>query len=187
MQKQFKDQIIPDEISNICYGFYFVNKDKFDGINTDSFNYNYLKHYNDYVMFGKNIINRDLHNRYEWKIECNKYCGRMGIIDETNNASQTILKLNRVTDIGRHPNIIACGSNGGRYMGYTFGKRDSSLDNFISGDKDTVTITVDFRANEVIFQSEYGNKEEVKLLSTDINKVRFIASFGYHNSSVKIV
>ena len=185
MQKEFGDKIIPEEIGNVCFDFYFMERDRFHVNDDIIFEYDSKVYKNDYNIMGQHRVVRGKENEYEWKLEISgTYSGRLGIIDDTNLASHNI---DHGQDIGRNIDVVCVGGHGGRYIGYVYGKPDTELKRFLHPDGDIITVAVSYINDTVTFKSQKNSKEIVRELREGINAVRFIALFGFRQSTMKVL
>ena len=185
MQKEMKDIIIPDEIGLICFGFYYIKSDRFV-VNDDTiFEFDRDKYADGYHILGQMKVDRELMDEYEWKIETTaSYLGRFGIIDDTNNASS---KLKDGRWIWQNPDVISVATENGFWSGSYFGTSNlRELGKFIGHKGDIVTIHVNYKENNVTFQSQNANKKAVKKLKEGMDVIRFVAEFR-GNTTMKIL
>eukprot|EP01084_Bolivina_argentea_P237098 398571_1 len=103
----------------LCYN----NVDCFSINNDTIFHYKQNEHGNYLHILGTQTIERKYTVEHEWKIKPNNsFIGVFGIVDDTNNGSQT---LKRKSTIYMNPNVVIVGSRyGGGYCGSLFGKTD---------------------------------------------------------------
>eukprot|EP01083_Nonionella_stella_P277610 943704_1 len=126
-------------------------------------------------------------NQYEWIIETTEsFTGRLGIIDETNDASE---QLTNGTSIYCNANIAIVGTYNdkvnNRYHGTLFGKDHSDLKGFVQPG-DTTTIRLDYANNTVTFISKIKNAQICKPISHTIESVRFIADIYSYDATITL-
>eukprot|EP01083_Nonionella_stella_P300918 1029829_1 len=163
-----------------------IDIDSFRNNKSLVFNYNKETHGHSYHVFGSNKIKRAHMNQYEWIIETTEsFAGRLGIIDETNDASE---QLTNGTSIHINANIAIVGTRndkGNTYAGTLFGTNPSELSGFVQAG-DTTTIRLDYANNTVTFISKIKNAQICKPISHTIESVRFIADIYYYDATITL-
>ena len=186
MQQLLKHKVIPAEIANICFEFYFIKRDRFTVNDDVIFEFDREKYPIGFRMVGTERIDRNVMNVFEWKIQTSKsFVGRIGIIDDTKNASK-YLKSGDQKWLWEHEDAITVGTSICGWTGGIFGSsHDPDLARFIAYG-DIVTIYLNFETNTVKFESEDSGKTATKNLRDGMDIVRFVVEFD-KNAIIKIL
>ena len=160
-----------------------MEKDCFDVNNDIVFNYNHQQHGNAYHVFGKQKIKRDSMLEYKWIIQTSdSFEGRLGIIDDTNNASN---QQKNGSSIHGHKAVAVVGTHYGGYHGTLFGSDIIEMRQFIMK-SDLITIHLSYANNTITFKSKNRNKAIIKTLRDGVECIRFIADIYSKKSTIKL-
>ena len=173
------DKIIPDDIVFICLKFYFMKKDCFAINNAKSFNYIPDEHGYCYHIFGTELIERGVYNKYKWIIETsNSFGGRFGIID-----NKYIDKIKDGSYIWMtHSNNCSAYIGSYNWSGAIFGNDDYRV-----GKGDKVTIQLDYTNNTLTFTLQSTNETASATIREQIQAVKFFAEMGDSKSTISFV
>ena len=161
---------------------FYGETDVFEINNEPSFKYSLIQYNRLFHIFGKNIIDRQYFDKYQWKVEIScGFDGRLGIIRE--------IQTNKVEN-GRqiwHTNYddTATAASLG-WAGRIFGSSDPDeyTSSFIdaSNEDDIIIIDLDYNINQVTFTSQKTNKTRVGSVLKHIKSVKFIAEINRDSS-----
>lgn len=165
---------------------FYDEPDVFEINGKSFFDYKKAVHHQAYHVFGKRIIKRGNINNYKWKIEASEgFSGRLGVIDTT--------KIKEIKDghyfynDSRLKSATAfCGSAADGWNGGIFGAESLNGNNMIPPDGDVITIDLDWITNKITITSKATNKIASGDIKPELKAVKFIAEFGFHDSSISI-